>query len=363
VKSPKAPKTPDPREVSAAQTQSNRDTAAYDNAISHGNTTTPFGSQTFTSRVDPTTGATVYDQNVSLSPDQQQLYDQQQQQNLALGQTSNRMLGQVDQAYGQPFNPELSQLQGAEDLEGSRQAVSDALYKRQAAYLDPQYQQADTSMRTRLANQGITEGSEAWKNSIDEFNRGKSFDYGQARESSIAGGLSEMKGLSDISSRNRNQQLSEALARRALPLNEFNALRAGSQVDVPQFQNPGNANVQPTDVAGNTWNSYNGNLQAWQARAGQAGATNNGLMSLAAAAMMFSDERVKDEVEPVGMLTPDLGLYEYEYKGDPLHERHTGVMAQEVEQVDPGAVVTGDDGVKRVNYSRVLAQALMKRAA
>jgi len=39
-----------------------------------------------------------------------------------------------------------------------------------------------------------------------------------------------------------------------------------------------------------------------------------------------------------------------------------GVIAQEVEQDDPQAVITGADGVKRVNYSRVLARALMRAA-
>ncbi len=368
MKTPKAPKAPDPNQVSQAQTESNQQTAAYENAMSHGNVSTPFGSQTFTGRVDPKTGATIYDQQIQLSPEQQQLYQQQNQQDLALGNVSQGMLTQVGDAYSQPFSTAgMPQMYGADDLEGSRKEVSDALYRRQAAYLDPQYQQRDTAMRTRMANQGITEGSEAWNNAVDEFERARAFEDGQARDSSIAAGLDEMRGLSDISTRNRNMAMSEALTERAMPMNEFNALRTASQVDVPQFQNPGTPNIQPTDVSGNQWNSYNSALNVWNTRAAQNGNFMSGLMNLGgqlgSAWIGASDERVKDDIEPVGELTPDIGLYEYEYAGDPEHERHVGVMAQEVEQVDPDAVLTGPDGVKRVDYARVLAHALMKRAA
>jgi hypothetical protein len=87
------------------------------------------------------------------------------------------------------------------------------------------------------------------------------------------------------------------------------------------------------------------------------------LFQLGAAAIpLMSDERVKDAIEPVGDLPSGVGLYSYEYAGDPVHERHVGVMAQEVEQTDPAAVVTGPDGIKRVNYARVMARALLEAA-
>lgn len=280
MKSPKAPKAPDPNQVSAAQTQSNEQTAAYNNAQSHGNTATPWGSQTFTSHVDPTTGATVYDQSVNLSPEQQQLYNTQTQQDLSLANTGNNLAGQIGSQYGSDFNPELSKLYGADDLTGARQAASDALYKQQTAYLDPQYAQRENEMRTRLANQGITEGSEAWHNAIDDFDRGRTFDYQSARNSADSAGLAEMQGLSQIASNNRNQQLSEALTRRELPMNELAAVRGQSQVQVPQFQNPNSAAVAPTNSSQDQWNAYNAALNIWNTKAGQQGGFLNGLMGL-----------------------------------------------------------------------------------
>jgi hypothetical protein len=60
----------------------------------------------------------------------------------------------------------------------------------------------------------------------------------------------------------------------------------------------------------------------------------------------------------VGELPGGEGLYEWTYKGDPSGERHTGVMAQEVERTNPGAVVTHPSGYKMVDYAKVLAKAM-----
>ncbi len=364
MKSPKAPAAPDPNVVSAAQTTSNIDTAAYNNALEHGNTTSPLGSQTFTGRVDPTTGATVYDQSITLSPEQQQLYDQQNQQDLALGNTAQRMLGSVDSAYSTPFSTEgmpalrdapaqgqfgtnagqtdqidmsnLPELFGSNDLLGARQQVQDALYNQHARYLDPQYQQRENQMNIDLANKGVVEGTEAWRNARDQYQREREAEYGQARNSAITAGGSEMGLLSGIASQNRgqlyderynnasfgnqaratnadfanqgigannaaamqqaqfgndarNQALSEAMMKRAMPLNEFNALRNSSQVEMPQFADQQDAQVQPTDTAGNVWNQYQGQMGLYNSKVGTqnantaAGATMVGTGLMAAA--------------------------------------------------------------------------------
>lgn len=453
MKTPKAPATPDPNAVSAAQTQSNRETAAFQNALDHGNTTTPWGSQSFTGRVDPTTGATVYDQSISLSPEQQQLYDQQQQQNLQLGQTSSNMLSSVQDAYRRPMDTSslpalnsgvnmsgapgikssyttvgpqmevdrsnLSQLYGSDDLMGARKQVQDALYDQNAAYLDKDYARSQDQLRTRLANQGVVEGTEAYSAAMDDYNRGREMAYRQARNESITRGGDEMSRLSGIARDNRGQlynenlssgnfrnsaaaqatgqnataagfsntargqQLSEELARaqfgndarsqglqeqtalRNQPLNEFNALRSATQVDTPQFQNPNTATIAPTDTAGNIWNAYNGQLGIYNAQAGGNNAMMGGLMGLAGnlgSAWIASDRRVKSKVKRLGLLPQGVGFYEFEYTDDPKHEKQRGVMAQEVERDDPESVATGRDGVKKVNYKRVLARALAEAA-
>jgi hypothetical protein len=341
----KAPKPPDPYAQADAQTQSNQDTATYNNAITHGNTYTPLGNNTYTGRVDPTTGATVYDQTVTLDPAQQALLDVQNQQDLALGQTGNKLLGQVDNAIGNPVSdsglPQLQgsvnpggpgiqgkidtnglpQLYGADDLLGARQQVSDALYSQQSAYLDPQYANQDQQLRTELANKGVAEGSEAWNRMQGDFNRNKSFDYARAREAAITGSGTEMQRLSDMALANRGQiygeratsagfqndaqaqalaqaltqaqfgnqtraqGLDERYAARAQPLNELSALRGSTQVNVPQFAAAQNSTTDPADIGGYIGQNYQNQLAAWKQKQANVGGVMSGLFGLGSAAL------------------------------------------------------------------------------
>ncbi len=63
---------------------------------------------------------------------------------------------------------------------------------------------------------------------------------------------------------------------------------------------------------------------------------------------MASDERVKEDITPVGKLNDGQQVYKYRYKGDPRWQ--IGLMAQEVEGSHPEAVGEGPGGMKMVNY-------------
>lgn len=94
-----------------------------------------------------------------------------------------------------------------------------------------------------------------------------------------------------------------------------------------------NAALAENQASGNMWNAISGGAQ------------------LAAQALPFvlSDARAKDDIEPVGALYDGTGVYRYRYKGDATP--HIGVMAQEVEQRNPDAVVDVG-GLKMVDYAR-----------
>ena len=70
----------------------------------------------------------------------------------------------------------------------------------------------------------------------------------------------------------------------------------------------------------------------------------------AIAKFMPSDVRIKDDVERIGTLNDGIPIYRYRYKGHP--ETQIGVMAQDVERIDPGAVVEHPSGIKLVDYKR-----------
>jgi hypothetical protein len=78
----------------------------------------------------------------------------------------------------------------------------------------------------------------------------------------------------------------------------------------------------------------------------------------AGAAVSRSDIRTKQNIIAVGKLPNGLTVYEFEYKpefkDEAGHGRYRGVMAHEVEQIIPEAVITTADGYKAVNYSMVI---------
>ena len=64
-----------------------------------------------------------------------------------------------------------------------------------------------------------------------------------------------------------------------------------------------------------------------------------------------SDRRLKEDIVLVGKdETTGLNIYEFSYRDDPDHRRFRGVMADEVEEVRPDAVVYDDLGFAAVDY-------------
>lgn len=312
-KKPKAPPPPDPTQVAGAQTQQNRDAALYSAALNRMNTYSPLGSQEFTQTgVDPATGAPITRQDIKLDPQTEQLFRQQQGTDLRLGEAAG---GMIDRLPTSPFSLGGLPSRGSLNTEGLpeiptnfdslRKEQQDALYSRNTEYLDPQFQRGEESLRTRLANQGIVEGSEAYKNAVDDFNRGKETAYRQARNESIAGGGAEADrafGMSssargqmfgeqatgaDLADRQRAQALAEGLTERQLPYAELAAVRGMTgSAELPQFQGPAQVGVGPADIQGAIGQQYQGQMDAYNAKVQQRNALLGGLFGLGGAAIL-----------------------------------------------------------------------------
>ena len=108
-----------------------------------------------------------------------------------------------------------------------------------------------------------------------------------------------------------------------------NAAAAGSNI-VQGFNAGTEAQTQQNATAGRTLNMI-GNIGSWLATP--------------------SDVRLKEDITHVGQTHAGLPIYSYRYKwGGP---KTMGVMAQDVEKVDPDAVTTHASGFKLVNYGKV----------
>jgi hypothetical protein len=163
----------------------------------------------------------------------------------------------------------------------------------------------------------------------------------------------------------RANYLQEQYAGRQEPINEISALLSGSQVSKPNFITPPQTSIPTTDVAGLINTNFNQQFQNYNT---QQQATNQllggllGLGSNVGAAYLKSDRRAKENISKMGTVfaasaegnESALPIYKYSYKDDPVSTRHIGPMAQDVEKVDPGAVVTDRGGTKYIKPRRVM---------
>jgi hypothetical protein len=223
------------------------------------------------------------------------------------------------------------------------QSYQDAYMQR----LAPQLQQGREQLQQQLANKGIDIGSTAYDRAMQTQ---------QQRENDLLLGATT-QGFG-VGQQARQSALQEQAYLRNEPLNTLSAVRTGSQVTGPQFVNSAQqATTAGPDLLGAAQQGYNAQMGAYNAQQAGQNSMTSGLMGLAGAGMMaFSDVRLKQNIQPVGVLENGLTLYSYEYidevKLHPLagEGMQVGVMAQEVEQVYPYAVTTLDDGYKVVNY-------------
>lgn len=341
--SPKAPEAPDPRVVASAQTQQNKDTAIYNAALNRVNQVTPWGNLTYTQNGVDANGIPQYTQTISLSPDQQKLMQNDTALSQGLSDLGLSQLGNAKNAMGQPFNyngaPQqalgvnygsiqndvdmrgVPKLIGGDKLAEDLNTQRDALYRQQTAFLDPQWKQDQSDLENKLISQGIAQNSDAWNRAVGDFSRNKEFAYGNARNTSITGGGAEQSRLFNIGlasnqnaygqalnnaqfhnaaqaqgfgqafanaglqNQGRAQYINEQNYLRQQPLNELNALRSGSQINVPQFTGVPQSVIGNTDMTNAMNNQYQSQLAAYNGQISSNNANKGALTSLGTAAV------------------------------------------------------------------------------
>jgi hypothetical protein len=189
------------------------------------------------------------------------------------------------------------------------------------------------------------------------------YQRGQFNNAGAAQQLAQIQSMYNAQNLDRANYLTEQYAQRVQPINEISALQAGSQVSRPQFSNFNTSQIPVTDIAG----LYNTNFNQQQGNYNTASnqATNILGGALGGLASIYrSDKRVKKNIHRIGTVfaakpqpveepeTKKLPVYEYSYKDDPSSTRHIGPMAQDVEKIDPEAVVNVR-GVKHINAPRM----------
>lgn len=377
------PDPPDPAVTAAAQGQENRDTAQYNATLNRINQFTPLGSMTYSQtptfdqagydkdlaayaanksaydaavaksqaggkrwvstgtgsdgfwvdtvpmpvsgsapsapdRANYMTGAPTWSSHVTLDPKVQSILDSQLSNDLAMSTLAGQQMDSLKSMLGQPITSV------------NQDEVMNAMMSR----LEPRFQQDEESLRTRLGNMGLTAGTEAWDKEFANFGQQKN----DARQQALL-----------ASNQFAGQNLQNQQLQRSIPLNEFLALKNGSQVSMPSFQQAGQSQAGTTNVSDLIMQGYQNELGAANAQNAQEQQAAQAAASLAMLGiMMGSDIRIKKDIKRVGRMDDGTPIYTFRYiNGDP--RVYMGVMAQDIEKTNPSAVAEFD-GVKMVNY-------------
>jgi len=136
------------------------------------------------------------------------------------------------------------------------------------ARLNPTFNTDEESLRTRLMNQGVRAGSEAWDNEFRNFERRKNDAFSQAALQGI--------GLD-------NDARARALAEQGMPLNAIQSFLSGGQVQSPNFTGPGQqGQTAAPDLMGAAQAGYGANMNAYNANQAASSNMMGGLFSLGA---------------------------------------------------------------------------------
>jgi hypothetical protein len=440
---PSAPEPPDPQETAAAQTATNVSTATANSYLGNVNQVTPYGSLTYTnganqfvadkngqalyqsptgriSTTKPTdmkgwtalgTGYTVPTTTATqtLSKDQQRLLNINNDTQESLARTARSSSARIGNLLSTPFSlggapaagdagaltapnyqrfasgPQLQTTYGPSDNYSSNvKEVQDALMTR----LQPSLDSDRRALETRLAEQGISYGSQAYNSAMDDYSRGANdqrtsvvlrageeqsrlagLDYQRAgfgndanqqmwsNENTTTGANNSLEDQSfnaqqariDAQNTQRSNFINEQYAMRNQPLNEISALMSGGQVSNPNFVPTQGAQLPTVDYAGLVQSNYQNQVGAYNAQMAQSQGLLGGLFGLGAAGIMASDKRVKQDITRVGEVDGQK-IYRFRYKdGGPMQ---LGVLAQDIEKSDPDAVME-IGGVKHVDYGKL----------
>ena len=293
------PKPPDPYKTAEAQGSENLKAAQSSSIIGNPNEVNPYGSlnyslggmETVYDAKGKPTQVPRYTRTVTLSPEQQGLFNLQNQASKNLGELAVSQSGRLQGLLGHEMTTEglrdWSNLQAPEAYDreaysAERDQTVKALMDRYNAQKEPQR----AAEQAQLAARGLNAGSQGY-GTVQAANARADTDA--AMQAFLTGGQEQSRMLADeragytqqmqyaqFGDTQRGQQFAETAALRNQPINEITALMSGSQVTTPSFQGYNAPNVATTPIGGYIQDNFNAKSQ-------QAQATNAGIFGLGSA--------------------------------------------------------------------------------
>jgi len=348
------------------------------------------------------------EQRITLSPEEQQKYDLSNANQIGLLQQGNQMLGGMGNFGLTPFDytRSLGEIGGniyqpGKDLSGeawsgnpldlSNKAVEERINQLGSRRLDPRFAREAATQEAQLLEKGIRRGTPAYAAAMtqqdeaknDAYNQLALMGWGQAAnqqqaewQSRLQGNqqrFGQLAGARTLGMGEQAQQFGQSQSERARQLaergqyageefqnrnrmmQELQFALTGGKPNMPQFTGSQPQGSPYFDYPGAINTNWDQQFKAWaQEQANKSGMMGGGLdlIGKLGGAAIASDERIKDNIQQVGKTQDGLPIYEFSI-GD--GNMQTGVMAQDVEKVDPSAVVQDPaTGIKGVNYDQAV---------
>lgn len=329
-----APAPPNYKGAAEAQGASSATNTAAQTNANRPNQSTPFGSSSWVQGPDGK-----WTQSSSLAG--------------PLGGAATNLNEQAAGNLGAPMD--WNQFGKLDDGSAAREQAIESSYNASTRRLDPQWQQRETQMRSQLANSGLDPNSEAYRNASRELNTNRNDAYSSAMSEAIRGGTAAQSATFQQNLQARQQQIMEVLKQRGMPVEELQGLMGFMKM--PGFMGAGSAD--PTQFLAAAGMQGNAALQKWiaenQANADAWGGAMDAVGSVAGpAAFALSDERAKTNIVRLDSeAMPGVPFATWDYLPEYGGARGFGVIAQDLLRVRPDLVMTGPDGMLRVNYSFV----------
>lgn len=289
-------------------------------------------------------------QTVELTGPQQAALEAQQRTGQARSELGESMMGRAAEELGQEMGWEAMAANEVGTAQDVRDAAEQALYERTTSRLDPRMQQRRHAVETRLWQQGLRPGDEAYDTAMANLGREETDAYQAAMQQAIIGGGAEAQRQFGMDMTRRQQAIAESLRRRGATLNEINALMTGQQVGAPTMPGFTSAGRTATpDYMGAMGAATQNEIDRYNAQQMRQQGLYSGLAQMGSTGMSafaFSDRRLKRNIKRVGTTPGGQPLYSYTIFG----RNEIGVMADES---PPEAIVLHASGYYQVDYLRI----------
>lgn len=182
-----------------------------------------------------------YVRTTTQAPQEAALSSLNNQNQLAAGQAAAGQLSQLNSQGTQTLNP-INTATGVQQPGAGytsqldpnnfdRQKLQDSIYNRSTQYYDQNFGDQEDSLRSRLINQGLTEGSEAYDREMRNFGQQRQSAYADATDRAIMGADEAARAQQGLDQQYDLSRFQLDQGQQGLAQQWLNSLRSGDQQD------------------------------------------------------------------------------------------------------------------------------------